>query len=95
MILYYITIFRVLRCNTIFGWKPVDQESFITFSPGRLFSIGKKRWKTLTLCFPTLLSDSKKTPTRKSYELVLPGALLGSKSKSPKNYNFPSFCLYI
>ena len=37
--------------------ESADEEPIITFSPGRLFSIGKKRLKAGALSFPTLFSD--------------------------------------
>ena len=33
--------------------ESADEEPVITFSPGRLFSIGKKRWKAESPSFPT------------------------------------------
>ena len=48
--------------------KTIEKDLLITFPGCIRFSKFQKRWKALTLSFPTLFSDWKMDTTRQSYE---------------------------
>ena len=60
-----------IHSSPITWLKRFQQESLITLPRCVQFSIGKKRWRALTLSFPTLFSDWKMDTTRQSYERFL------------------------
>ena len=60
-----------LHCSPITWPRRLRQELLITSPRCIHFPIGKKRWKALTLSFPTLFSDWKMDTTRQSYDRFL------------------------